>query len=460
MAGDTAAENKRSQVAAVNPELEAVVSSTDDTHGMDNTKETEAAKLINPSHNENPKKIVSPERRCWVGLTWFSTWWIPTYFLVLCDRSKDRTMSRPEIQMAWREKVTLCVIVLFLSAVLVFFVQFLGKLLCPDVAYFTSAEVASHAHSTKRVIYISWNGYVYSVGDYLDQHAAPTTYFAGKDISPWFPLIDPVAPSLYSKCAGLSLQNLEDENQMTEYQENESENQNLSEEKDPADNSSSGGYYGKTKEFFLSRGDTTSSSASNPVNVKTNFTAAVNANCTYAKSSSVTYPPGHCYGTYGIDLRINGFADIAVYKVGTLAYAHEEVGAHNTVDDAWIILGAKQEPEDYDRFVILQVPCYTESEDSLRKTIDSLALLKYDDTRKLLVIVADGMIKGAGNDLPTPEIVLKILGVDPAVQRPEPKSYLAIDEGSKRDNMAKSKSEPKRKQTDVVMAERETRRWS
>jgi chitin synthase len=48
---------------------------------------------------------------------------------------------------------------------------------------------------------------------------------------------------------------------------------------------------------------------------------------------------------------------------------------------ASINIGASRAPEDHDKFVICQVPCYTEGDTSLRKTIDALAQLKYDDTR-------------------------------------------------------------------------------
>ena len=98
--------------------------------------------------------------------------------------------------------------------------------------------------------------------------------------------------------------------------------------------------------------------------------------------------------------------------------------------------GSPRAPEDHDKFVICQVPCYTEGEDSLRRTIDSLAQLKYDDKRKLLFIVCDGMIVGSGNDRPTPRIVLDILGADPNLD-PEPLSFLSLGEGSKQHNMAK-----------------------
>jgi chitin synthase len=93
-------------------------------------------------------------------------------------------------------------------------------------------------------------------------------------------------------------------------------------------------------------------------------------------------------------------------------------------------------PEDHDKFVICQVPCYTEGDLSLRRTIDSLAQLKYDDKRKLLVVICDGMIVGSGNDKPTPRIVLDILGADPN-QDPEPLSFQSLGEGAKQHNMGK-----------------------
>ena len=76
-------------------------------------------------------------------------------------------------------------------------------------------------------------------------------------------------------------------------------------------------------------------------------------------------------------------------------------------------LGSKRQPELQDKFVICQVSFYTEGEDSLRRTIDSLVALDYNDKRKLIFIFCDGNIIGSGNDRTTPRIVLDILGIDP-----------------------------------------------
>nr|OQO25199.1 hypothetical protein B0A51_07961 [Rachicladosporium sp. CCFEE 5018] len=98
--------------------------------------------------------------------------------------------------------------------------------------------------------------------------------------------------------------------------------------------------------------------------------------------------------------------------------------------------GKKNMPENLDKFVIATVPAYTEDEDSLRRAIDSAARMRYDDKRKLLFIICDGMIIGQGNDRPTPRIVLDILGVPDTVD-PEPLSFESLGEGMKQHNMGK-----------------------
>ncbi|KAB8235504.1 hypothetical protein ETB97_006838 [Aspergillus alliaceus] len=98
--------------------------------------------------------------------------------------------------------------------------------------------------------------------------------------------------------------------------------------------------------------------------------------------------------------------------------------------------GSKNVPENLDKFIICQVPAYTEDEESLRRAMDSMARMQYDDKRKLLVVICDGMIIGQGNDRPTPRIVLDILGVPESVD-PEPLSFESLGEGMKQHNMGK-----------------------
>src|SRR5258707_4367897 len=82
------------------------------------------------------------------------------------------------------------------------------------------------------------------------------------------------------------------------------------------------------------------------------------------------------------------------------------------------------------------VPCYTEGEELLHHTIDSLAAIKYDDKRKLIFLICNGNIISSGNDHPTLRIALNILGVDPSLD-PEPLLFHSVGEGSKQLNYGK-----------------------
>jgi len=98
--------------------------------------------------------------------------------------------------------------------------------------------------------------------------------------------------------------------------------------------------------------------------------------------------------------------------------------------------GKKNVPENLDKFIICTIPAYTEDEESLRRALDSAARTRYDDKRKLLFVICDGMIIGQGNDRPTPRIVLDILGVPETVD-PEPLSFESLGDGQKQHNMGK-----------------------
>ncbi|KAI5285787.1 Chitin synthase, class 6 [Ascosphaera atra] len=99
-------------------------------------------------------------------------------------------------------------------------------------------------------------------------------------------------------------------------------------------------------------------------------------------------------------------------------------------------LGSKRRPVLQDKFVICQVPAYTEGEDQIRKGLDSLTALQYDNKRKLICVICDGMIVGGGNDRPTPKIVLDILGVDPKIDPPA-LPFRSIGVGSEQLNYGK-----------------------
>lgn len=82
--------------------------------------------------------------------------------------------------------------------------------------------------------------------------------------------------------------------------------------------------------------------------------------------------------------------------------------------------------------VILQVACYSEGEAGLRSTLDSLTLLDYNEDYKLIIVIADGEIKGQGEAESTPDILKRICSVDSS----EPLGYISLSPGHKRYNRA------------------------
>jgi chitin synthase len=88
-------------------------------------------------------------------------------------------------------------------------------------------------------------------------------------------------------------------------------------------------------------------------------------------------------------------------------------------------------------YTIMQVTCYSEGEESMRTTMDSLAQTTYSKKHKVFMVIADGLITGSGESRSTPDIVIDMMDLDPTMADPKPCSYLAIADGEKQLNMAK-----------------------
>jgi chitin synthase len=100
-------------------------------------------------------------------------------------------------------------------------------------------------------------------------------------------------------------------------------------------------------------------------------------------------------------------------------------------------ISSKKRDKDTLSHVLLLVTCYSEGLESVKGTLDSLALSDYDDMHKLLFVIADGDITGSGNEKSTPQILLDLMEpFDLKAPAPKPKSYVAIGDGLKQHNMA------------------------
>ncbi|KAG0069355.1 hypothetical protein BGZ89_003035 [Linnemannia elongata] len=448
-----------------------------------------------PSEKQQQKEPVEElpttrARKLWVAFTWAMTWWIPSFMLSSCGK-----MKREDIRMAWREKVALCCIIFFMSAIIIFVITGFGKMMCPGAEHlFSSKEVGYHASPDD--FYVSLRGKVYDItkfakNDHSNGHASypsDTAYmlpFAGMDLTEYFPL------QLNIACYGLVTSptlSLVANNTLIGAQLHGPPTSDTTIGWSQQNNQ--GQWYWKVAlprlqpmkkgelafEMEDIKGDETRKwfVIDNAVYDMTSYFNTVRApGNTGAQGAGV--PSVHFLDKTVEDMAFNhNGEDVSdlwkklpldsqkrvltkscldqVFYVGKVDYRKSfqcQFTNYMLLSTSVVLvsviaikflaalqLGSVRVPEEHDKFVIVQIPCYTEDEDSLRKTIDSITSLRYDDKRKLLFIICDGMIIGSGNDLPTPRIVLNILGHDPSLD-PEPLAFKSIGDGSKQMNMGK-----------------------
>jgi len=86
---------------------------------------------------------------------------------------------------------------------------------------------------------------------------------------------------------------------------------------------------------------------------------------------------------------------------------------------------------------ICLVTAYSEGAEGIRTTLDSIATTDYPNSHKIILVIADGLVKGKGETMTTPDICLTMMKdhtIPP--QDVEAFSYVAVASGSKRHNMA------------------------
>jgi chitin synthase len=127
-----------------------------------------SAEPAKPSKKEVIEHVseVTGSRKCWTCFTWMLTWFIPSFCMTWCG------MRRPDIQMAWREKVAICVIIFFMCCGLLFFIIGLGILICPQVKVKAQSEVYSDrllANGGQEPFVAAYGRY-YDISELMDQH--------------------------------------------------------------------------------------------------------------------------------------------------------------------------------------------------------------------------------------------------------------------------------------------------
>ncbi|KAF8483043.1 chitin synthase-domain-containing protein [Gautieria morchelliformis] len=423
-----------------------------------------AGLIVNEKQNTVEEIPQTRSRRFWIVVVWLCTWWIPSFLLHHVGR-----MKRPDVRFAWREKVTICFLILFLCGIVLFYIIVFGVLLCPNFnKAWASNEVAQHAATNN--LWVSIQGQVYDItnfqGDHSDIPAEPVTsdvllQLGGLDLTLTFPRLS------YPLAAGLSRIPAWPSEQKTSllypprlFIRQPKINQyhkgplvwDTGMIKSEADNGDrvwaiwNQGIYDLTDYFnsiTVFQGDNSFSF------LNSNITDIFKQQPGQDISSQLNSVLGQ------MDSNTRNMNTACLQRMFYLGETDFRKGARCQVQNYLLIifsslivatiaakflaalqLTGKRSPELQDKFIICQVPCYTEGEESIRRTIDSLAALRYDDKRKLMFFICDGNIIGSGNDRPTPRIVLDILGVDPKLD-PEPLLFKSVGEGSKQLNYGK-----------------------
>ncbi|KAJ9636722.1 hypothetical protein H2199_007716 [Coniosporium tulheliwenetii] len=430
---------------------------------------------------------ITASRKAWVALTWALTFWIPSPALRHIGR-----MKRPDVRMAWREKLVLMFLIFLLNAAVVFYIVAFGRLLCPNWDKAWNAKEVSF-HQGEDDFWVSHRGGVYDLSKFWRlQHSDRAGYdttkeqmeqFAGVDMDPYIPppltracpnlKIDPMViltpnlteatnspglhrsgpihmPDITTALNDIKWYESKFLPRMKEYYKgqlvfdvkkvkSEGENDNhmwaimndkvydLTDYFNTLDVMNEDSRYDfldpKVKELFQN----------NPgADITELWKEDFGRNVTASKANMQCLENVFLKGS--TDFRKTAKCQVNNYIL--LAFTIILCSVILIKFLAALQLGSKRRPAAQDKFVICQVPAYTEGEDQLRKGLDSLTALAYDNKRKLICVICDGMIVGGGNDRPTPKIVLDILGVDPKIDPPA-LPFKSVGQGSEQLNYGK-----------------------
>ncbi|KAI9828242.1 MAG: hypothetical protein M1826_006068 [Phylliscum demangeonii] len=426
---------------------------------------------------------ITNTRRIWVATTWALTFWIPSFLLRHVGR-----MKRPDVRMAWREKLVLFFFIVLLNALVIFYIVEFGRLLCPnfDKAW-SQKEVGQHQGDND--FWVSFRGGVYDISKFWrrqhsDNHidTTPVTMqpFAGLNLDVYFmPPLTIACPSLVTD-ESLVLQ----PNTTAQYPQGIHVSGPLL-QPDPTTALHDINWY--TSKFLVKMQEFYKGDLVTDANVVKSEGMSLNhqwviihgglfdlTDYFHTKSIQNNLPlysflpkdvEDLIQSNQGTDItalwekNLNQTTNVnslnclrnAFYVGKTDFRKSAKCQVNNYILLAFTVIlcavilvkflaalqfGSKRRPAAQDKFVICQVPAYTEGEEQLRRGLDSLTALQYDNKRKLICVICDGMIVGGGNDRPTPKIVLDILGVDPKIDPPA-LPFRSVGQGSEQLNYGK-----------------------
>lgn len=445
--------------------------------------------------NEKPMVEVeevktSGSRKRWVFVVWMMTWLLPDFLIRWVGR-----MSRKDVRMAWREKLAINMMIWLACASVAFFMVGFPMLICPKQNVFSASELTFYDGKSNDA-YVAIRGQVFDLSDFAPAHypsiipQKSILAYAGLDATSLFPVqvsalcqgkdgsIDDAVQLDYSSTnTSGSVNVISGTDKNAKYHDfriatNDSRPDWFYEQMIMLRANYKKGNIGYTPEYVQTLADkqkqiailgsriydlTTYNTGGRRIDpptagVDTDFMDPLVVQLFQQKAgedvtkywdalaitadmkSRMQLCLDNLFYVGNVDTRNSVKCQFATYLLLAISILLCSVILVKFL--AALQFRRKTLPENLDKFVMCQVPVYTEDEDSLRRAIDSAARMHYDDKRKLLVIVCDGMIIGQGNEKPTPRLVLDILGV-PDTLDPLPLSFESLGEGMKQHNMGK-----------------------
>lgn len=388
--------------------------------------ENESSK--NNSKPISQKRSESSIRSIWVKASKMLTFAVPEKFIP--GNSK-------QAKIAWREKILLCGIILLMSITLLTYLIFLPATLCPASNLMSLKELRELPHYNPHIII---HGKIYDFTDFAQKHSKNGSIphhiydYAGKDASALFP--KPIRSKVINeqRQRGIFDSIIDETNfepffhswQDLKIASNWPISYDLCYSWDQISDAST-----SEKAWIVINNDVFDISELNrdTKNLKTlekeiseivsnsNFKALISAPWGRDKSDFFRYNDSNEH----FEKLLTG------YKIGVVDYRESfQCKSSNflMILSTGIVvmvilvkflsslqLGIKREPEKLNRHVVILIPCYSEDEESLKRSIDSVVNLEYDNRKKIMVLIADGIVTGRGNKISTPELLKTMLGI-------------------------------------------------
>lgn len=113
-------------------------------------------------------------------------------------------------------------------------------------------------------------------------------------------------------------------------------------------------------------------------------------------------------------------ADILLYLSTVIIFSLIIIKFVLSIVYSWLIRKKRVAAENLP--CIMLVTCYSEDREGIKKTLDSLCNQNYNE--KVILVIADGLVKGSGSETTTPDIIIELMSVD---KRREATDYKSLN---------------------------------